>query len=523
MNRSRPLARKLLLAILLVSTIVTAALTTLSFYVEYRQEMSLLDQRLHSISNVMIPPIARSVWEFNDDLIRVGGQSLLTSDDVVAVKLVDTSGEVLLELSAPDKDQSGFLRKEKFPLEFKADPQDPKVVGTAQITISQWPIYKRILQRVLLFFVTQGVKTLLVSALILAVINSLVTRHIEDMARFITAKRDSAGSKTWTNFTLRRRVSRSDELDTLTQALNNLGSAQVARLTDNEMALSAAQQKIDQQERSIRSSERLASIGEVAGSIAHEINNPVAIIASSVRQAERHMRNKDIQDEVIWSALERIQRTTHTIASIVKGLLSMAREGSQDPKAHFHLHDFVESVFSVCHHRVQKAGAVLRLETDLPKDHKVFAREAPLAQVLLNLIVNALDAIEGLDEKWVTVKAEAGDGMQLIDVIDSGKGIPEHLVERIFETFYTSKPSGKGTGLGLGICRRMIQDQGGTISVVPGETNTTFRIKLPLAQEAALPHQSAHVANFNQIATRDSERSSEKATTADVQGKKEAG
>lgn len=522
LTRSRPLARKLTLAILLVSTIVTAALTTLSFYIEYRQEMSLLEQRLQSISHVMMPHLARSVWDSNEDLIRMNGQTLLASDEIVAVQLVDTSGEVLLELNAPDKDQSGFIRQDKFPLELKADPQNTKLVGTAQITISKWPIYSRILRKVLLFLAIQGIKTLLVCAIIFAIIGSLVMRHIEDMARFITAKGESVGSTPWTNFTLRRQTHQPDELDTLAEALNNLGSAQVARHTDNETALSSALEKIDQQETTIRRSERLASIGEVAVSIAHEINNPVAVIASTVRQTERHLRKNDIQDEVIWSALERIQRTTHAIKSIVKGLLSMAREGSQDPKGYFPLHDFMHSVFSVCRHRVQNTGAVLRLETNLPKEHKIFAREAPLAQVLLNLIINALDAIEGLDEKWVTVRVEVRDGIQCIDVVDSGRGVPEDLADRIFEMFYTSKPSGKGTGLGLGICQKIVQDQGGTIRLAQQEKHTTFHIELPLSEAPMQIHQTLSRVAMTPKTAEDTDRMSDRINEECGQGKREA-
>jgi C4-dicarboxylate-specific signal transduction histidine kinase len=122
-----------------------------------------------------------------------------------------------------------------------------------------------------------------------------------------------------------------------------------------------------------------------------------------------------------------------------------------------------------------------RVETDLP-DSAGLARVAPRAiqQVLMNLVLNALDALDGRPEPTITLRTRREGDWCSIDVVDNGTGIPSHALQEVFEPFFTTKPVGSGTGLGLSISQSLVREQGGSISVVsqPG-VGTTFTVRIP--------------------------------------------
>ena len=226
---------------------------------------------------------------------------------------------------------------------------------------------------------------------------------------------------------------------------------------------------------------RLASIGELAAGIAHEINNPVAIMVQEAGWVDDLLAEGEpvsgVNLEEIERAVGQIRTQGDRCKEITYKLLSFARK--TDPTVReVMLNDLVDEVTGLTSQKTRYAN--VSIETDLsPGLPPVQAAPSELQQVLLNLVNNAIDAIERPGGTVTVATRTAGDDV-VLEVSDTGKGIPEANLARIFDPFFTTKPVGQGTGLGLSICYGIVEKMGGTITVESEiETGTTFTVVFP--------------------------------------------
>jgi len=218
--------------------------------------------------------------------------------------------------------------------------------------------------------------------------------------------------------------------------------------------------------------EKLAELGRLTAGIAHEINNPLAVIAYAMELLQRDAELTPFQVEMavrIEAEIERLKTLTGSLLSF-----SSAREGHRRLVA---LNDLLEDVLRLTRFELQRQAVLLELDFgELPL---VAADPNKLKQVVINLIMNAVQAMKGAGK--ITLRtALCGDEIELT-VSDTGPGIPDSLRENIFDLFFTTKPEGEGTGLGLYLCRNIVNEHGGEIFVesVPGN-GATFRVRLPV-------------------------------------------
>lgn len=233
---------------------------------------------------------------------------------------------------------------------------------------------------------------------------------------------------------------------------------------------------------------KLASLGELAAGIAHEINNPVAIMVEESGWIGDLMEEDEFKDtenlEEINRALAQIKTQGGRCKEITHKLLSFAR--STDPRQKkVNLNDLVNEVVSLSEQRARFAN--VKIEMNLAGDlAPVTASPSEMQQVLLNLINNSIDAIDNRQGGVVTITTVNDGGHVGFDVADTGQGIPDAVLKRVFDPFFTTKPVGKGTGLGLSICYGIIQKMDGKITVNSAVgVGTTFHISIP-----ASPHDT---------------------------------
>jgi PAS domain S-box-containing protein len=227
---------------------------------------------------------------------------------------------------------------------------------------------------------------------------------------------------------------------------------------------------------------KLASLGEMAGGIAHEINNPLAIMQSNTRLLLKAVSENTITTDEIIKKLEKVLSTSSRIAKIVKGMKSFSRNGDKDPFIPILVRDLVENALSLCSERLKSDGILLNLGK-IPEDLYLECRSTQIEQVIMNLISNARDAVESLTEKWVKLEVTKLEKEVEILITDSGKGIAPEIVDRMLQPFYTTKIVGKGTGLGLSISKGIVEEHKGTILYNAATGNTQFVIALPIKQK----------------------------------------
>jgi PAS domain S-box-containing protein len=238
-------------------------------------------------------------------------------------------------------------------------------------------------------------------------------------------------------------------------------------------------------EAQLASSARLSALGVMAGGVAHEVNNPLTIIhasASDLLDALKH--NGQVPVETLTRAATRIRQTADRIAKIVKSLRRIAREGSQDQFFPVSAGKIVEETLEMCQERF-KAHSVTLLVPQIDSGLLVACREVQIAQVLLNLLTNAFDAVSSQPgERWVRLDVLRRGGSIVFSVIDSGPGIPPQIKARIMEPFFTTKEAGKGTGLGLSLSQTIAEEHGGKLELTEDQGHTCFSLTLPISRKA---------------------------------------
>ncbi len=234
-------------------------------------------------------------------------------------------------------------------------------------------------------------------------------------------------------------------------------------------------------------SDRLASIGTMASGITHEINNPLAYIATNLEVIERDLSASGPKPDLtrVREALEAARHGFDRVREIVRGLKTFARPHDErfETVSVARAVDFAVRIVSV---DLESRARLVREYVDVGQ---VNANEARLTQVFVNLLVNAAHAIERgtPDENEIRIRiGTVPEGRVVIEISDTGAGIPKGHLERIFDPFFTTKPTGLGTGLGLAICKGIIAELHGEISVESEVgAGSTFRVTLPLVGEAA--------------------------------------
>ena len=219
-------------------------------------------------------------------------------------------------------------------------------------------------------------------------------------------------------------------------------------------------------------SEKLATIGQMAAGIAHELNTPLTYIMGNLELLQNQPASAG-QKEMLASIAVGAERIT----SLAQRLLAFSRPAQEEP-VEIAVNDLVERSLELCHYQILKGGVHLRkeLSASLPRVRGVSNQ---LETALINLVVNAVHAMEG--GGTLQVATASRDGHVEIAVADTGQGIPVEIQPTIFEPFFTTKPEGKGTGLGLSTVLMIVERHKGRIEFTsaPG-AGTTFRISLPV-------------------------------------------
>jgi signal transduction histidine kinase len=235
-------------------------------------------------------------------------------------------------------------------------------------------------------------------------------------------------------------------------------------------------EQLEEQRKQAIQSAKLSSLGEMAGGIAHEINNPLTIIGSHAKILKR---SNTTNDPKINESLDKIIVTTNRIAKIIKGLRSFSRDSFNDPYAPTSIAKIVSSTLELCHEKLKTNSIILKVS--VPEDLEANCQEIQIAQVLMNLISNSVDAIEFLDDKWIEISAYDINNQIKLIVTDSGNKIPDEISEKIMLPFFTTKEVGKGTGLGLSISKGIVESHNGKFYFDKKVEHTTFVIELPKA------------------------------------------
>ncbi len=275
-----------------------------------------------------------------------------------------------------------------------------------------------------------------------------------------------------------------DDMYKLTSAVNVLASR-----------LAQAAREEERLHEELRRRERLAFLGELAASVAHEINNPL----DGIQNCARILRRSLDDPERATQMLDLIDNGLGRIEIIVRRLLTLAREHVVRP-AEVRMGDVVAGAIAAIRPKIDGRGIEL-VRQSATEDDRALVDRPMLEQVFVNLMLNAADSMPEGGSLTVTIRREAvrsaalgppAEDLLCVDVADAGIGIAPEVLPHIFEPFFTTKPGGKGTGLGLAIAARIVDAHRGTIGVAPRDGGgTVFTVRIPAARSVSAPTSHA--------------------------------
>jgi signal transduction histidine kinase len=243
----------------------------------------------------------------------------------------------------------------------------------------------------------------------------------------------------------------------------------------------------DEQQKYIQAA-KFSLLGEMSAGIAHEIANPLAVILNRAKLTARKYK----EDEYLTESFQKIEKMVVRITTIVATMKNFSRDATKDQMTSTPLSAIIQDALDLSQEKIRLCGVQVKMTVDLD-NIEISCRGIEISQVLLNLISNACDALEELQEKWISIDVKIKPDSDLIQIIvkDSGTGVPRELRQQIMQPFFTTKEIGKGTGIGLSISKGILEAHKGNLTLNANCPNTEFIVSLPLIQESCLKKEKA--------------------------------
>jgi C4-dicarboxylate-specific signal transduction histidine kinase len=217
--------------------------------------------------------------------------------------------------------------------------------------------------------------------------------------------------------------------------------------------------------------QKLANLGEMFAGIIHDINNPLMMIEANVKRVRKMIAHEEANE-----LLTKIEMSSQKISKIVRGIkVYISQEGRDEPFVSENLGSIIDDAIVICENKLKEHMVSITLD---PKVSLIFipCHFTQIFQVFVNLISNSIDAISHLQEKSIAINVEEQTDKVIIRFRDSGPGIPLDIQEKIFNAFFTTKDRGVGSGLGLSLCRKILEAHKGSLEIDNNAKNTTFVI-----------------------------------------------
>jgi signal transduction histidine kinase len=416
-----------------------------------------------------IATISIALWNFDKITLDATLQALTQSGAIVRAEVYDVQQQLVSKVERADQRANPDAEWE---IPIRA-PDESRQIGVLKIAESYSDLREFLARNLVTQLTSELTKIVGLAALLFIVVYTVVARHLQTLAREVSNLKPGSDL---TPINLQRKKVWLDELDTLTDSINRFRRQQA----EAENALWATRSELAR-------ITQLMTATQMSASIAHEINQPLAAIVANGNAALRWLARAppDIGEasEALRGVVDNGQRASEVIAS----LRAMFQKNGHK-RTLSDVNSLIQEVLTLVDGdlRAQRVSLVVELHSGVPP---VLADRIQLQQVFMNLIVNAIEAMEPVNdhERILTIKSDIQDGAGiLITVEDTGLGIEAKNANRIFETFFTTKRS--GMGMGLAICKSIIQAHRGRLWASPGPAcGSIFHITLPVGVPDTTP------------------------------------
>lgn len=463
------------------STLICIAIITLSTYglVEDLLQKQIKNEKLQ-IMIAARQAIVLPLWNYDEQYIHEILNSLINEQiaTVVSIKVTTKDGRhTYIETSKAFKNQNidHLVQRKKLDSLQTSLTHKGTILGTIEIFFSTERFAQEFKSLGKIVFLIAIIMGFVLAGLMIHFLRKLIVNPLYEIAS--DARLVGLG-----NYNINFKDHYFGELNVVTNSFNE--TIKAIKLRDKklqeqnfrleELVEKRTQERDLEQRKSFQAS-RLALLGEMAGGIAHEINNPLTIIQLNSNYLELKLKKQNSLD--LFYRVKTINNTCRRIANIVRSLKSFSKDGSKESSSYFLIEELVTDISSLCRNRSKDLGIDLKFFFE--PGARMFGNFTEMGQVLINLINNSIDAVSILPTKWIEISFETLGDKTRITVTDSGEGISDAIADKMMEPFFTTKHIGKGTGLGLSISHGIIKNHSGEFFYNPKSKHTQFIIYLP--------------------------------------------
>ncbi|MBX2994544.1 MAG: GHKL domain-containing protein [Bdellovibrionaceae bacterium] len=486
-NIERSLSLKLVALTLGSTLLFTLMLTAMDIWNRYQTETDHISWVISEVVKSHNESLAQAVWSSEQAVVEKELANLLSIQDVDAVSLQTEDGDVV-QFGQPLKDPPF---QQSFSLMITPQGGAARPVATLTVQSALVKTHEKILDRVFITILQQFVTSAIVAALLFFAVNISYVRPLSQISSYLE---DFKPERSLPDLKVDRMMPKGgyDELDSLVDHINSLKDrvlmshwALKEMNFDLEKRVEERTLVILEQRQKLESSARWSALGEMAGSIAHEINNPLAIIMGKSQLILR----KEITDDV-RNSLNGIIKTTQRIADIIQSLRVLSRDASRDPFEFVPAAVILKDAMGLSSERLRKKEIEVSISENFDS-YEISCRRVQIAQILVNLINNAVDALEGSEKRWIQINLAEKAGLLTLSIVDSGHGFSKDIQSKVMTPFFTTKEIGKGTGLGLSLSKAIMTAHGGQLEVDFGAAHTTINVKFKTFRAPDMPHKIA--------------------------------
>lgn len=496
------LQKKILFQVL----IITSTMLGLSAIYEARQQKAELEELIIDFHTTLLKnslgSFSNGLWNLDTISIEAAVNGLFVSDTVYQVQVFDDQGDLFLGKKRSQKDDEK-IEPLKSPVDVNKslenknstdlisldlsvnehriigvlthrDNGTDQFLGHVVMDYSSLEILRLASNSFMRLIISGCIAVLGLSGLLYFFMRKSVIYPITELAK--ATKEIAKG-----NLNVGIKHSTNDEVGQLASDFELMREQVKSFTSDLQHMVEEKSEKIAAQQQQLVQSSKLSSLGEMAGGVAHEINNPLAVILAQTSVLKREWGKNQVHSPQSIESVNGIISMVDRIAKIINGLRSFSRDASKDPMEEVLISKVIEDTILFCKERFNSHSIELRINMKADQATCIMGRSTELSQVLINLLNNAHDAVEPLDQKWVELKTETDFNKLIISVTDSGTGIPERIADKMMQPFFTTKELGKGTGLGLSISKGIVEAHGGVLYYDRSSKHTRFTMELPLA------------------------------------------
>lgn len=536
-SKKKGLGRKLLIAILLISSFFTIIQTSYQLYADYKIGLGEIDRSFEQIFKSYQSSIARSIWDIDSKQVNNIAEGIISHPNVEYVEITEISeskNPLTVKLSSQINDN---LSAKSYPISLLEDGEIIEV-ATLSLKITLAPLYNDLYNKLLFILTFQTIKTFSVSILIFAIFHYLVTQHLISMANF--SKNIKFNNLEQLLTLKRKKPEEDDELDAMSEALNSAkgnlkqmlqsrqDSLQLQYSLDREreqkeleeqhrlqahqrnLELAAVIEELKETQQQLVNSEKMAALGNMVQGMAHELNTPIGISITgsshlknqTARLYEKYqnstMKKSDLEEYFVESIqLSRsVEVSLEKASDLIKSFKLTSAEQHEDVLSTFNVYQNFEDI--VCSLRTSLNSKNIEIINDIPQDIYILSYPGVIYQIYTNLLNNArLHGFQDRTQGQIHISAQLEDGTLSIMFKDDGNGMTEDVKQKLFDPFFTTKRGFGGTGLGMNIVLNLITEKlSGDVQVETAiNQGTCFKIRIK--DHSNLPnresdHQSNH-------------------------------